>query len=340
MIGAAEPRFVLHEDDGVFGVFDRVGPQIFFAESRERAEREVARANEIVARFPDTLSMRHLREMDAEWRVAHGLPVIPAPAGRTVMVPDPGGAPAGQPSPAAAAADGIAEILDLVATVSRGDDLLLRGAALREEARSISGSARDLLHAWREARHPLPRLRAALRETAGREPARHVEASLRAALAAFRGDAGDLPRRAGELLRAAAAQGGWVAPDDPSWSTLAADAARVAELDRALEAATASAGLPTGVPLRAGARAVRDALSALRARRDAVLADLAAAREPGRSLSTSTAPRAELRRQWREAPAAIRDAVLQVAPEVPSLIRPPRGRGKAPGRARQGRGLA
>ena len=118
MIGAAEARFVLHEDDGVFGVFDRVGPQIFFAESRARAELEVARANEIVARFPDTLSMRHLREMDAEWRVAHGLPLIPAPAGRTVTVSDPGAAPAaGSPSPVAAAADGIAAILDLVATV-------------------------------------------------------------------------------------------------------------------------------------------------------------------------------------------------------------------------------
>jgi conjugative transfer signal peptidase TraF len=54
----------------VFGVFYGVGPQVFFAESRERAVAEVRRANEIVARFPETISMRHLREMDAAWRAA------------------------------------------------------------------------------------------------------------------------------------------------------------------------------------------------------------------------------------------------------------------------------
>lgn len=81
-----EARFSLYEDGGVCGVFDSFGPQVFFAETRDRAVAEVARANEIVARFPMTISMRHLREMDADWRAARGLPPLPEPQGRRVVV--------------------------------------------------------------------------------------------------------------------------------------------------------------------------------------------------------------------------------------------------------------
>ena len=65
-----DARFVLYEEDGVFGVLDRVGPQVYFTETRARAFEEVERANDVVARYPTTISMRHLREMDAAWRDA------------------------------------------------------------------------------------------------------------------------------------------------------------------------------------------------------------------------------------------------------------------------------
>lgn len=80
-------------------MFDTAGPQVFFSETRERAVAEVERANEIVARYPTTISMRHLREMDAAWRAARGLPLLPEPEGRRVIIPAPPGPALPAPAP-------------------------------------------------------------------------------------------------------------------------------------------------------------------------------------------------------------------------------------------------
>ncbi|HEX2093209.1 MAG TPA: relaxase/mobilization nuclease domain-containing protein [Longimicrobiaceae bacterium] len=81
---AAEPRerFSLYEEDGIFGVWDSVGPNMFFAETRERAEAEMQRANRLVARYPNIGVVRCLRDMDGEWRDARGLPRLPEEKGR------------------------------------------------------------------------------------------------------------------------------------------------------------------------------------------------------------------------------------------------------------------
>lgn len=91
---ADAPRFTLYEDEGIFGVYDSAAPQVFFAETRERALEEVERANEIVALYPKTISMRHLREMDGAWRDVRGLPRLPEPEGPRISVPWPIGTPA------------------------------------------------------------------------------------------------------------------------------------------------------------------------------------------------------------------------------------------------------
>jgi hypothetical protein len=95
---AARPtqRFTLYDDGTVFGVRDRDG-QVFFAETRERAVAEVERANTIAALYPGVISMRHLREMDGAWRDARGLPHLPEPDGRQIVVPAPQGFEDGSP---------------------------------------------------------------------------------------------------------------------------------------------------------------------------------------------------------------------------------------------------
>lgn len=81
---AADPqeRFSLYEEDGRFGVWDSVGPNVFFAETQERAGAEMQRANRLVARYPNIGVVRCLRDMDGEWRDARGLPRLPEEKGR------------------------------------------------------------------------------------------------------------------------------------------------------------------------------------------------------------------------------------------------------------------
>ncbi|HEU0297852.1 MAG TPA: relaxase/mobilization nuclease domain-containing protein [Longimicrobium sp.] len=67
-------RFSLYEEDGGFAVWDSAGPNLFFAETRERAEVEMQRANRLVARYPNIRVVRCLRDMDGEWHDARGLP--------------------------------------------------------------------------------------------------------------------------------------------------------------------------------------------------------------------------------------------------------------------------
>jgi hypothetical protein len=93
------PRFSVYEDGGRLGVWDRVGPQIFFAETREQALAEVERASKIVARYPNIVTMRGLAAMDASFREKHGLERLPAPGRSWVGLPssDASSSPAAAP---------------------------------------------------------------------------------------------------------------------------------------------------------------------------------------------------------------------------------------------------
>lgn len=122
---ADAPRFTLFEDEGIFGVYDSAVLQVFFAETRERAVEEVERANQVVALYPNTISMRHLREMDGAWRDARGLPHLPEPEGPVISVPWPTRMPA-EAAPASIADAGTAsagEISAPASTVERAADL-------------------------------------------------------------------------------------------------------------------------------------------------------------------------------------------------------------------------
>ncbi|HEX8693658.1 MAG TPA: hypothetical protein VF746_14645 [Longimicrobium sp.] len=184
----------------MFGVFDSVGPQVFFAESRERAEAEVARANEIVARFPNTISMRHLREMDAAWRAARGLPPLPEPEGRRIVVPAPVSGPTrvaevpggggevgadaggpgapptdahspGTPAPEAPEApepsSSVSAVLDTAAQVAARETMRLRVESAEADLERTSQLADELSRAAAAADPPLVRFRAALRKLYG-----------------------------------------------------------------------------------------------------------------------------------------------------------------------------
>jgi hypothetical protein len=169
----------------VFGVFDAAGPQVFFAESRERALAEIERANEIVRRYPNTISMRHLRDMDTAWRVARGLPVLPEPAGRRILVPaapefgargvrddDPQveqGAPLStQKQEAAVPLRGpVAAFLAASAEASAGGGLRERAETALADLRRTAELAEELEHATAAADRPLARFRAALQPLYG-----------------------------------------------------------------------------------------------------------------------------------------------------------------------------
>lgn len=96
------PRFTLYDDGTVFGVRDRDG-QVFFAETRGRALAEVRRANAVAALYTN-MSMRHLREMDGEWRDARRLSHLPESEGHRILVPAPESSADGLPPPPPAVA--------------------------------------------------------------------------------------------------------------------------------------------------------------------------------------------------------------------------------------------
>jgi hypothetical protein len=86
------------EEDGRVYVWDCVGPQIFFAETRERAAAEVQRANAIVARYPNITTVRCLRDMDGVWRDAHGVPRLPESNDRGAWIDPPAAAAPAPPA--------------------------------------------------------------------------------------------------------------------------------------------------------------------------------------------------------------------------------------------------
>jgi hypothetical protein len=186
----ASARFRLHEEAGVFGVIDAAGPQLYFAETRERAVREVDRANRIVALYPNAISMRHLREMDSAWRQARGVPVPSEPAGKRIRVADPTAPEQGVATGARSGGDG-SEATEVVAgaraEVSRALELARQAAARRSLEDRIAAEARVLRTAVRIEREAgavqqglapvLHRLRRALSTVCG-ERAEEAEAAL------------------------------------------------------------------------------------------------------------------------------------------------------------------
>lgn len=83
------PRFRLHEDGGRIGVLDQIGPQLFFAATREQALAEAERASKIVARYPNIVTVRGLAAMDAKWQQEHALEPVPEPSRSWAEMPYP-----------------------------------------------------------------------------------------------------------------------------------------------------------------------------------------------------------------------------------------------------------
>jgi hypothetical protein len=327
-VSAAFDRFVLHEEDGLYGVYDRAGPQIYFASDREQAVREVARANEIVRLHPNTISMRHLREMDAEWRRDNGLPPLPEPEGRTIVV-TPDVTPARPPQrrespPVGAPRPTVAAVLDTAARVAERASSRRRVEEERESLKRTRALGRELTRAWAEAETSIARMRTALRELYGPR-AREAEQDIRAALRSVDPAMGPGARTGAAERYLAATLPPPRSPAAPAARAVAVSAPAVAAWDLAADAAAAATGVearPAG-----GDRARYYALlSALGSLRDEGEQTLATARATYSVAASGPGPRA-LREQWRALSAPDRAAVLQVIPEVPELARPPRARG-------------
>lgn len=292
---SAPVRFRLHEEAAVFGVLDTAGPQVYFAETRERAVREVERANRIVELYPETISIGHLREMDAAWRLARGLPVPPEPAGRRVRVADTTGR-----GMAGARAE-VSEVLELARGAAARRALEDRTAAEAWVLRTAVRVEREA-GALQQALAPvLLRLRRALSTVRG-ERAEEAEAALwRAAGRRDVGAALPADARGDEELAAALER---CAP-------LLARVARV--LESGAEGGVAPvppADLPPDVRLDLVRDAARTSASAARS----ALAELRTSYR--RSLDVSGL----LRTQWSSLSPAEREAVRSAVPGVDGLL--------------------
>lgn len=349
-----EARFSLYEDDGVFGVFDSFGPQVFFAESRDRAVSEVARANEIVARFPMTISMRHLREMDADWRAARGLPPLPEPQGRRVVVAvDPpasdrglgSGTPTAAPLldrspgtgrassvPAPPQASAVASTLATAAEVAARLALRRRVQDARIDLDRTAQLVDELMRAAAEADAPLARFRSALSTLYGEHAGAAEQAFRRLCIErgvdeAVRALAED-PRSLLDEPRPRLLAGGPRARE-AACEQATVCAPSLARLDRVVEAARRHAGVPTG-PAADDPVSVRAALQAqLRSLAPGQQGVLDEALAEFRRVAPSLASHARLRREWEALRPAEQAAVRIALPNMDDLLQPPRARTRA-----------
>lgn len=290
--------------------------------------REVERANRIVELYPETISMRHLREMDAAWRLARGLPVPPEPAGRRVRVADTTGTGQGGMDGRADPRVGVQDAAGMAggrAEVS-GVLELARGAAARRALEDrIAAEARVLRAAVRVEREAgalqqalapvLLRLRRAL-STVCEERADAAEAALWRA--AGRRDAGEaLPSEArGDEELAAALE---------RCAPLLASVARVvASGAEGGVAPVPPADLPPDVRLDLVRDAARTSASAARS----ALAELRTSYRRSPDVSGL------LRTQWSSLSPAEREAVRSAVPGMDGLL----GGRPGPFPARRGRG--
>ena len=154
----AQPRFSLYEDDGIFGVWDSRGPQIFFADTRERAEAEMQRAQWLVARYPNIRAVRCLRDMDGEWRDVRGLPRLPEEEGRPerTVVPV-----------AVAETTQPATLREELSDLASAPELVREKVSFLDEVRSQTRPALRLSESWAELEHGLAEVGLFLRVKGG-----------------------------------------------------------------------------------------------------------------------------------------------------------------------------
>jgi hypothetical protein len=157
----AQPRFSLYEDGEVVGVWDSQGPQIFFAETRERAEAEMRRAEWLVARYPNIRAVRCLRDMDGECRDARGLPRLPEEKGRPPRTMQPVAVAETTIQPAAPEEEHSAPAPAPAPEVMRGN------ASFLDEVRSQARPALRLSESWAELEHGLAEVGLFLRVKGG-----------------------------------------------------------------------------------------------------------------------------------------------------------------------------
>lgn len=311
----------------MYGVFDAAGPQVYFAETRERAEDEVIRANEIVARFPKTLSIGHLREMDGAWRAARGLPQLPEPQGQRVIVDNWLRDRSPAPTPAPPGPRGRTEVPDSAAVVA-AVALAEQAVALREaEAgveradtaaeRTVQLSA-SLARATADAHEPLQRLRAALREVFG-EHAPAAEAAFRTV--SLRDGAERAVRMLREDPRALLPQPrphslpGGVRVRESAAAHASGCAPMIARLDRVLRDAAIHAGLPADTRL--------DPMVAARRLRDLLLVHqriAAEAHDRRRGLDSAGDTRSRLRSAWTALSPPEQASVRRAVSDVDALV--------------------
>jgi hypothetical protein len=312
-------------------VFDRVGPQIFFANSREEAVREVGRANEIVRLHPATLSMRHLREMDAAWRRENGLPPLPEPEGRTVVITRE------VPQPSAPIEPGwsptVAAVLEIADLVSERDALRSRVDQARDALQRTRALGREVVRTWTAAETSIASMRTALRTLYG-PLGNDAERDLRAALAKIPPGRSAAEYSAVARRFIASRQSAVDASSANHANTVALCAPAIAAWDCVAEAAAIATGelLRHGVADRAHHRALLSSLVRMRGEAEG---SLEAARASFAAAAAGPGPRS-LRERWRELSPADRRAVMEARPGLPELMR--RGDARARGRRSPGSG--
>jgi hypothetical protein len=165
-------RFTLFEDAGIPAVFDALGPELFFAVSRDRALEEVRRANEAVSFVPTVDPTHHLRELDVEGRRAHGLPELPIQANPTPMPEpelSPGAVPPDREPANTTAADSttVDRFLVAAAEVEILDQLRRDVETARVDLDRTGALMAEIAAARPEGEAAIARLRAALQQLYG-----------------------------------------------------------------------------------------------------------------------------------------------------------------------------
>lgn len=327
-VAPGETRYSLYESGDVYAVQDSVGPQLFFAESRERAAVEVARANKIVALYPDTVSMGHLREMDAAWRTARGLPLLPEPAGRRVTVPDTTGIPS-PPNAVPRVGDSavvvtgernpVADTLEAATAVAARRSLRDSLDAARLDVHRTNQVAAAISAAALAAAEPLADFRAALCTLYGERSADSAEETFR------RIAVEESPARAVEVLLEDPRT--LVSPP-PRLLAGGADAraravetgeraaVKLAALDRAIAVAALHAGLAQPAHRGEGTEVRAHLLKSL-PQREALLSAVAA---EYRLRSSAPASAQRLRRMWAALDQRQQDLVRSACPGIDQLV--------------------
>jgi hypothetical protein len=351
----AGERFALYEDDGVFGVLDRAVPQLYFAETRERAIAEVARANEIVALYPTTISMRHLREMDGAWRDARGLPRLPEPEGRRLVIDaalpvvevgtppvapprtkdaTPAIAPRQDPPAGPQFGSAIERTLAAAAEVAALDALRERVEDARAALARTQSLSDEIATLSVAAEGPVAQLRTAFGGLYG-EHARAAEEGFRGVLRAEGAQRAvglvlDDPRALLPEPRPRVLPGGVDARERAAAAASRA-AAAMARLDRAVEAGRRQAGMSGHGG--GGDDAVQRVAVQTRLRELAPLheRELRAALQEYRRASASSTSEATLRQGWFMLGPAERDAVRSAVSNVEELLQPGVTRGRTTG---------